>query len=445
MADILTITLIGLFFLISILIGWLASRKEDAEGFMIANRKLGLFQAVMTLSGTFVGAMTLLVYTAFVFTFGISALWIFIGYVVGFVIFTFFAIYLYKYSKGKNFYTLADYFKFRFGKKVALVIISIIFVWYFGTLSAQLYGGGKILSDLSGMSFTLSAILMCAVILFYLILGGFRSVVKTDVFQFIVMGVILLVMALTLKTGLQVPISHFNPFNAGIVNIIAFFLLGVLTPFATQDYWQRIFAMKNLKVVKSAFVISAFLVLIVSFILTYIGLIARTNFSNIDADLAVLYSFTQLVPNFLIGFVAIAFFAAILSTADTFLFLLSVNFTNDFLEMKSTDPRGRIKATRLAIFIIGILSLSLALIYPNIVDITIIFKSLGLIVSPIVIIAWLSKGNKTAIISTVLITTLIILVLSAFGFVRPELGFVGMIGGFIIYGLTILISRLLRR
>jgi len=39
----------------------------------------------MTISGTFVGAMTLLVYTAFVFTFGISAIWIFFGFCIGFI------------------------------------------------------------------------------------------------------------------------------------------------------------------------------------------------------------------------------------------------------------------------------------------------------------------------------------------------------------------------
>ena len=65
---------------ISIAIGLLNNKKNDEEGYMIAGRTLGVFKSVMTLCGTFVGAMTLLVYTAFVYTFGISALWIFVGY-----------------------------------------------------------------------------------------------------------------------------------------------------------------------------------------------------------------------------------------------------------------------------------------------------------------------------------------------------------------------------
>ena len=86
MADFITLTLVFLFFVISLAIGYFASKKEDAEGYLIANRKLGLFQSVMTLSGSFIGAMTLLVYTAFVFTYGISALWIFVGFIIGFII-----------------------------------------------------------------------------------------------------------------------------------------------------------------------------------------------------------------------------------------------------------------------------------------------------------------------------------------------------------------------
>ena len=443
--DISAIVIIAFFFLVSILIGWFASRKGDAEGFLVANRTLGLFQSVMTLSGTFVGAMMLLVYTAFVFTFGISALWIFIGYFTGFLLFTPFAIYLYKYSKDKKFYTIADFFKFRFGNKVALLVISIIFLWYFGSLSAQFIGGGKILSELTGMSFSFSAIVMCVAIIFYLVLGGFRSVVRTDVFQFIVLGIILVILTLSIRQGLKVPLKYFNPFNAGIVNIVAFFLLGVMAPFATQDYWQRIFAMKSVKVVKYAFIISGILVLIVSFFLTYIGLVARSEFSNIDADLAVVHSFTRLAPDYLAGFVAIVFFAAILSTADTYLFLLSVNFTNDISGGKIIEPGKKIKAIRLAILLIGILSLALALIYPNIVDVTIIFKAIGLIVSPIVIIAWISRGNRIAIVITICLNTLIIIVLSAVGYVKPELAFVGIFGGFIFYGLAVLFVRILSR
>lgn len=416
----MTTIIIIVFFAVSIGIGVFASRKKGKENYLIANRSLNTFQSVMTLSGTFVGAMTLLVYTAFVFTFGVSALWVFIGYLAGFILFARFGVWLRKNSKNKKYYTIADFFKEKQGTYAAKAIISVLFLWYFGTLSAQFIGGGKILESLTGLNFQLSAIIMCTVILTYLLLGGFQSVVRTDIFQFLTLLCILIVMALTLNTGLAIPLSHLNPFNAGIVNIMAFLLLGILTPFATQDYWQRVFAMKSNKVVRQSFHISGVLMILVGIILTYVGLVAKTVYSNIDPDLAVLHSFTQLAPPILTGFIAAAFFAAILSTADTFLFVLAINFVRDLLGIR----RHELKAIKLSLVGIGVAALILALVLPNLVDITLIFKALGLLVSPIILAIWLGKEHKKATIITTIVTATIITGISIYGFIDPALAII---------------------
>lgn len=203
--------------------------------------------------------------------------------------------------------------------------------------------------------------------------------------------------------------------------------------------------MKDVKVVKKSFIISGVLVFIVSVFLTYIGLIAKTNFANIDADIAVLQSFTQLVPNYLIPFVTVAFFAAILSTADTFLFLLGINSTNDFLGNKIKSKKEKVKYTRFAILIIGFLALILALIYPNIVEITIIFKAIGLIVAPIVLISWLSGGNSKTIIYTLVTLSVLIIGLALIGYIKPELTIIGSIGGLLLYGFYSLLFKIIRK
>jgi len=450
MPDINIIILMASFFLINIIIGCLLSRSKDTEGFLIANRKLGLCQSIMTINGTFIGAMTLLVYTAYVFAFGISAIWIFIGYCIGFIIFSFFGVYLKKYSEGKNFYTITDYFKYRFGKKVALFVISVISIWYFGTLSAQFIGGGNVLSELTGINFAYSAIIMCVVIVSYLIVGGFKSVVKTDIFQFAFFVVIIIVLAFSIQSEISIPIEHYNIFNAGFANIFAFLLLGIFGPFATQDFWQRIFAMKDVKTVKRSFIISGFFVLFISVFLTYIGLITRSLYPTIDRNLAGLTGFTELVPQFLVGFVAIAFFAAVISTIDTFLFLLAVNVTHDFADINNINPEKRILYTRLAIIVIGFLALVLALVYNDIVNITVIFKSIGIAVAPLVVIIWFTKGDKLAIILSVVFSTSLVIFLTAIdlnvkGEVDPKLVLYSIIAAVVVYSLTYLIRKLMKK
>jgi Na+/proline symporter len=432
-----------IFLCISIAIGLINSTKNDEEGYMVAGRTLGVFRSVMTLCGTFVGAMTLLVYTAFVYTFGISALWIFVGYFIGFLGFIPFALYLKDYSEGKRFYTIADFFREKFGTRISLLVVSVIFIWYYGTLSAQLVGGGKVLQELTDIDYKLSVIIICIVIITYIVFGGFKSVVATDVFQFIAMGIILIVVTFTLSRKLVLPVSYLNPFNAGAVNIIAFLLLGLATPFATQDYWQKVYAMKNRKVVKRSFAISGAMLLVLSFFLTYVGLVARSSFPNIDPDMAFLYSMTKLTPVFLKGLIGIAFFAAILSTSDTFLFLLSVNITNDFITLKEKQLNKKIKYTRIAVVLIGLSSLGLALLLPKIVDLAIIFKSIGLVVSPVVLFIWSKKENPLAIVLSISLSAVIVIILALSGYTKPELVFVSMLLSALIYFIVFIVKKLI--
>lgn len=434
---------IVIFLAISLAIGLFTGRKSNEEDYLIAGRKLGVFKSTMTLSGTFVGAMTLLVYTAFVYMYGISAMWIFIGYFFGFLAFIPFALYLKDYSKDKKFYTIVDFFKEKFGKPVALLVASVIVFWYFGTLSAQLVGGGKVLHELTAIDYRISTMIICAVIIIYIVLGGFKSVVTTDVFQFIALGVILVVICLSIGKKPELPLSHLNPFNAGPVNIIAFLLLGLATPFATQDYWQKVYAMKDKKTVKRSFIISGILVLILSLFLTYIGLLARSSFQNIDPDMAFMYSMLRLAPPFLKGFIGISFFAAILSTSDTFLFLLSVNVTNDLMDMKSDNFNKKMLYTRIVVVLIGISALCLALFLPRIVDMAIIFKSIGLVVSPIVLFVWSKKADSVAIVVSVLLSAILVVVLSVMGYIKPELSFISMFFTAIVYSITYLIKKIL--
>lgn len=433
------------FFIISLSIGALSRGKKNVDDYLIGGRDLGIFRSVMTICGSFVGAMTLLVYTAFVYTFGISALWIFVGYLVGFVVFIPFAVYLKEFSQTRKYYTLVDFFKEKYNRKVALFILSAVFIWYFGTLSAQFIGSGKILEELSGIPYRISTVIICFVIISYLLIGGFRSVVLTDVFQFIMIGVILLIVVYVIQEDVRIPAEHWNLFNAGVPNIIAFLLLGLATPFATQDFWQKIYAMRDKRVVKWSFTISGVILFSVSLFLTYIGLIARTKFPGIDADIAAIQSFTSLVPEALKGIVGIAFFAAILSTADTFLFMLSVNTTHDSVKLRKEKREEKIIHTRIAVIVIGVLAMFLALSIEKIVDITMVFKSVGLVVAPIVIFTWRKVESKNAVMISVGSMIVVVLALAAFGFVRPELLFVGIFGAALLYGVTLLVEKLTRR
>ena len=102
--------LIIVYFIILILIGYLSSRKQNEEDFLIAERKLSAISTMATINASKTGSI-LMIFVALVYVWGFAAIWYFIGTVVGMLVFIPFALKLKENSK-QRFYTLADYFKY---------------------------------------------------------------------------------------------------------------------------------------------------------------------------------------------------------------------------------------------------------------------------------------------------------------------------------------------
>jgi len=449
-SSLLWVVLVG-FTLVGILLGRLTSTKS-VDDFALGGRNMGFFPSLMTLSGTFVSAVTLMVYTSFVYIYGISAAWIFVGYTLGFLFFIPFALKLYRLSLEHQFFTLTDYFVFRYGRKTARWVIGVIFVWYVGLLSTQLLVGSNLLNELGDVPVTLAKLGMLITVLTYLLVGGFGSVVKTDIFQFLVIFLVLILVTLTINEGGEVPQEMYEPFNAGPVNIIAFLLLGILTPFATQDYWQKVFAMKNEVVVKQSFRVGASINILLTVALTYVGLIARSSFpisgtvANEHAEMMVLRTFTELVPPEFQVAVLIAFFAAILSTSDTYLFLLSLNVTNDLFPREEEDAASGIARIRKSLVAVGVFALLIALFFERIEDIVVTFKALGIGIAPVIFYDWAGKHHRQSVVRSLVIMTIISLSVSVYmmetaGKINPAIAFVSIGTSSIVYGISFALRK----
>jgi Na+/proline symporter len=434
------------FTLLGILLGRMTSKKS-VDDFALGGRSLGLFPSLMTLSGTFVSAVTLMVYTSFVYVYGVSAAWIFVGYTLGFIFFIPFAKRIYRMAVKHHFFTLTDYFVHRYGRRTARWIIGVIFIWYVGLLSTQLLLGSNLLNSLGGIPVAAAKVSMLVSVLIYLIVGGFGSVVKTDIFQFLVIFLVLILVSLTLNSGGEVPPEMYAPFNAGPINIAAFLLLGILTPFATQDYWQKVFAMKSEKVIQQSFTIGAIINILLTVALTYVGLIARAQFppngasGSEHAEMMVLRTFTELVPPEFQVAVLVAFFAAILSTSDTYLFLLGLNTTNDLFPKENEAPEAAIKRIRWALVGVGALALLIALFFERIEDIVVTFKALGIGISPVIFYEWAGKHCRKSIVRALVIMMSVSLSVSVYmminsGKIDPAIAFVSIGTSSIVYAFS---------
>lgn len=111
----------------------------------------------------------LMTFVALTYLWGISAIWYFIGVIVGIFIFLPFALKLKEKSKN-TYYTLADYLRYNYGKVSALFASFLSIFLMFSLATMNIIAGTKLLTFFTGLSFEIGAVLMVLVTFVYLVL-----------------------------------------------------------------------------------------------------------------------------------------------------------------------------------------------------------------------------------------------------------------------------------
>jgi Na+/proline symporter len=101
---------ITIYFIIILYVSFKFGRNKDREDFLIAKRQLNYFDIGMSIFSSKVGAGILLTYSALVYNYGVDALWYFIGTIIGYLLFYFFALKIKTISDKNKYYNLSDLF-----------------------------------------------------------------------------------------------------------------------------------------------------------------------------------------------------------------------------------------------------------------------------------------------------------------------------------------------
>ncbi len=144
----LTILFFAIYVSITVLIGYLSSRHETEDGFMIADRQVRGVQLIATMSAGYFDGVTLSIYIAYVYQFGFAAIALFVGLSGGFLVFRVFAPRIKRMADEINAYSMPEFFLHVLGKKNALVISVILLTQYFAYLLVNFILAGKVLSTL---------------------------------------------------------------------------------------------------------------------------------------------------------------------------------------------------------------------------------------------------------------------------------------------------------
>ncbi|MEQ8817065.1 MAG: hypothetical protein RLO51_00675 [Thalassobaculum sp.] len=328
--------------LIAFLVVGLSARRANSSDWVdlfSANKQASFLQIAAGMF-TLIGAGEIVALSTLSFLFGFAGMFLFLGYGLAFIGVGLLSSRLVSTKEAIKSSTLVDYCKIHFGPLTGSAVLIISILAFFSLLMLQFSTLGLVLTNVTSFSREVVIVISSFVLMVYVYRGGMRAVFRTDIFQAILMFALLLVFVAQIATnGSQPDITAFEsaPFAYSWGLAVVGFLVGI----CSADVWQRILATNKPQSALRGGICGGIALLIYGGLLSYIGMSAFAIDPNSSPDDAF---FTAIGPTlagdapYVIVFLLLA---ALLSTADTELFLVSGLVTKAVIETygKSVRPK----------------------------------------------------------------------------------------------------------
>ena len=338
------------YLVILVLIGiWSSRFNKTLDDFLIAGRKLGTWPVAISAQASDMSGWLVLALPGRAFMYGVSAIWTAIACALGTLFnWSVIAKRLRRFTEKLRALTIPGFLEDRYKddthtiRAIATIIIAVFMVAY---VSAQLVASGKILSETFGWSYHAALILGFAIIAFYTLMGGFFAVAWTDVFQGMLIVIILLVLPIVgiiklggfgqvLSTIGQVDMNAISPTYGygGILFILfAFASMAWFFGYPGQPHvLTRYMAIKSEKKLWNSSLIGMVWVIISLWGAVLIGIVGLAMFKGLpDPEKVMPMLATSLLPEWIAGVVIAAIVAAIMSTADSQLLVATSSVVED--------------------------------------------------------------------------------------------------------------------
>lgn len=357
------------------------SDKENFLDIMLMGRRLTLPMFVMTLVATWYGGIFGVSEMAFsygLFNFITQGFFWYITYII-------FALFLIKKIKNYQALTLPDLIRQMYGEKSAKLaavmnILNLIPIAY--TISLGLF-----LNMVFEIPIQTGIILGVSFVLIYSFIGGLRSVVYSDIFQFFIMiSAVFLVCILSIKefdfdTLSALPHHYFKPmgkFTLGETLAWGFIALSTLVD---PNFYQRCFAADSFKTAKKGILVSTVIWFGFDLCLTFGAMYAKAIIPDANPKFGYFYYALQLLPDGMRGFFLAGICATILSTLDSYIFLAGSTLAHDLVPKRL---RGKIQIHHAGVLSVAIISILLSFVFDG--NIKNVWKTLGSLSSASILI-----------------------------------------------------------
>lgn len=375
--------LVGLYFLGLLYITYTASKQEAVSDFAIGSRGVGLWGTVASVTSGFRDGAGIVVWITLSILFGLQTMWLFFAMLVALGLLALIAKKVRTEAGERGFVTLGDLLKHHFGHRTAAISSVIIAITAFLYAASQLNIAGNIFSLFFNTSLVAGIAFVVAIVGLYLFIGGYKTVIKTDIFQWLVLMVIILVPFMLRDVSVtSMSFSGIAPTDwqllFGIVTI------SILVVVSSADVWQRIFSAKTPQVAQNALVVTIPVFFLISLGLVLFGLASGVLLGGLPEGNPFFALFAlENISSLVLSFIGVFVLASVMSTLDTQSFLFSQTLSRNLF--KNRDERSTIRTTRI---VLVVLLTALAFIASTIEDIVqFLFSAvtLGTVLAPLLL------------------------------------------------------------
>ncbi len=385
---------------------------------------------VFTILGTLIGGWMVFGLNQVGYEAGIVGGLMGVGYALGLLLLAFFMERIKKAADEHKLDTIDDFIGARYGRTAQTVTACLNFFLFTAIVAAQFIAMSAFLQAFTDIEAEWCFYSAFIVVIIYTTMSGFKGVLFTDIWQvyFLTLSTIVIFLVLSFTVDWDAVRSldpkYFNGMGYGSAFIIGILIIAPWTLFTRSDFWQRISCAKDLRTIKRALYITAPLILIFYFLLTFNGIYARAMLGEgVRPDSAGFILFintvqggNKILAQILLSIIAIGVFSALLSTADSFLNVVAVAITKVIYRKKwhtfedETEQSGNLNSipplekqllfsARIITLALGLLSFVMAQLVPNIVDLLIAGVSATMVMLPAVLIS-LFRGTRKVVAAT---------------------------------------------
>ncbi|EHM27572.1 sodium:solute symporter [Streptomyces anulatus] len=433
--------------------GWWGMRRAKSKSeFLVAGRRLGPGMYSGTMAAIVLGGASTIGGVGLGYQYGLSGAWM--VFTIGLGLLALSVFFSARIARLKV-YTVSEMLDLRYGGRAG--IISGVVMWAYTLMLAvtSTIAYATIFDVLFDVDRTVAIVLGGAIVVAYSTLGGMWSITLTDMVQFVVktIGVLLLLLPIAVvKAGgfsemkAQLPTEYFDPLGIGGETIFTYVLIYTFGMLIGQDIWQRVFTARSDRTARWGGTVAGTYCLVYAIAGAVIGTAAKVMYPNLpSADAAFATIVKDELPVGVRGLVLAAALAAVMSTSSGALIACATVANNDiWSRIRGVvgrgggvgEPHDEVKGNRIFILIMGVGVILIAIALNDVVEaLTVAYNLLvgGLLVPIIGGLLW-RRGTAAGALSAVCVGGVAVIGLMAYyGILANQPIYYGLLASLAVY------------